>query len=79
MDPSRRSLLPFGHPSSVESTRLMRAAILSVCPHLDLRSFKELSAESTSLAGLEKDLLRYDELAVKKQCHLKRENNQDVV
>jgi hypothetical protein len=66
MDPSRRSLLPFGHPS-VESTRLMRAAILSVCPHLDLRSFKELSAESTSLAGLEKDLLRYDELAVKKK------------
>ncbi|KAG1047026.1 hypothetical protein G6F43_010510 [Rhizopus delemar] len=63
MDPSRRSLLPFGHPS-VESTRLMRAAILSVCPHLDLRSFKELSAESTSLAGLEKDLLRYDELAI---------------
>ncbi|KAG0816725.1 hypothetical protein G6F20_002976 [Rhizopus arrhizus] len=63
IDPSRRSLLPFGHPS-VESTRLMRAAILSVCPHLDLRSFKELSAESTSLAGLEKDLLRYDELAI---------------
>lgn len=55
----------------------MRAAILSVCPHLDLRSFKELSAESTSLAGLEKDLLRYDELAVKKKGgEERRENNQ---
>ncbi|CAO3703149.1 unnamed protein product [Rhizopus stolonifer] len=42
----------------------MESALLSICPHLDLRSFKELSAEFTRLAGLERDLLRYDALAV---------------
>jgi hypothetical protein len=43
---------------------MLRAAILSVCPNIDLRSFKELSAESTIMAGLEKDLLKYDEIHV---------------
>lgn len=43
----------------------MRAAILSVCPTLDLRSFKELSSESTITTGFENDLIKYDELQVK--------------
>ncbi|GAN03978.1 hypothetical protein MAM1_0052d03434 [Mucor ambiguus] len=48
------------------TSRMLRAAILSVCPNIDLRSFKELSAESTIMAGLEKDLLKYDEIHVPK-------------
>ncbi|KAI9270822.1 hypothetical protein BY458DRAFT_571965 [Sporodiniella umbellata] len=42
----------------------MQSALYSVCPQLETRSFLELSAESTRLAGLEKDLLRYDEMAI---------------
>jgi hypothetical protein len=49
---------------NTSSSRMMRAAILSVCPNIDLRSFKELSAESTIMAGLEKELLKYDEIHV---------------
>ncbi|KAL0085431.1 hypothetical protein J3Q64DRAFT_1100182 [Phycomyces blakesleeanus] len=45
----------------------MRAAILSVCPDLDLRLFKELSAESTSSMKLEDDLLRFDEIGIPKR------------
>ncbi|RCH85749.1 Signal-induced proliferation-associated 1 like protein 2, partial [Rhizopus azygosporus] len=65
---SNKRLLPSFKSSNEtsESTRLMRAAILSVCPHLDLRSFKELSAESTILSGLEKELIKYDELQIPK-------------
>lgn len=48
------------------TSRMIRAAILSACPNIDLRSFKELSAESTIMAGLEKDLLKYDEIHVSK-------------
>lgn len=48
-----------------QASRIMRAAILSACPNLDLRSFKELSAESTIMAGLEKELLKYDEIHVR--------------
>lgn len=46
------------------NTMMQRAAILTVCPTADVRSHKELSAESTILAGLEKDLLKYDEIHV---------------
>jgi hypothetical protein len=46
------------------TSRMIRAAILSACPNIELRSFKELSAESTIVAGLEKDLLKYDEIHV---------------
>ncbi|KAI8985225.1 hypothetical protein BDB01DRAFT_867042 [Pilobolus umbonatus] len=48
------------------NSRLMRAAILYACPDLDLSSFKELSAESTIISGLEKDLLKYDEIHIPK-------------
>ncbi|KAG1052976.1 hypothetical protein G6F43_004914 [Rhizopus delemar] len=44
--------------------RLMRAAILSVCPTLDLRSFKELSSETTITTDFENDLIKYDELQI---------------
>lgn len=47
-------------------SRTLRAAILAACPNIDLRSFKELSAESTIMAGLEKDLLKYDEIHIPK-------------
>ena len=50
--------------NNTTTSRMLRAAILSVCPNIDLRSFKELSAESTIMAGLEKDLLKYDEIHV---------------
>lgn len=46
------------------TSRMMRAAILSAFPNIDLRSFKELSAECTIMAGLEKELLKYDEIHV---------------
>ncbi|KAG2195411.1 hypothetical protein INT47_002850 [Mucor saturninus] len=48
------------------TSRMIRAAILSACPNIDLRSFKELSAESTIMAGLEKELLKYDEIHIPK-------------
>ncbi|KAI9031575.1 hypothetical protein CLU79DRAFT_729173 [Phycomyces nitens] len=53
--------------STLQANRLMRAAILSVCPDLDLRLFKELSAESTSTMKLEDDLLRFDEIGIPKR------------
>ncbi|KAG2228907.1 hypothetical protein INT48_004445 [Thamnidium elegans] len=56
------------HPDNQNTftSRMMRAAILSACPNIDLRSFKELSAESTIMAGLEKELLKYDEIHIPK-------------
>ncbi|RCI03976.1 Rap/ran-GAP protein, partial [Rhizopus stolonifer] len=54
------------HANENISSRMLRAAVLSVCPNIDLRLFKELSAESTIMAGLEKDLLKYDEIQIPK-------------
>ncbi|KAI8356611.1 hypothetical protein EDC96DRAFT_446394 [Choanephora cucurbitarum] len=56
------------HTENNSSSRMIRAAILSVCPNLNLQSFKELTAETTILAGLEKDLLKYDEIQIPKRC-----------
>ncbi|KAI9498641.1 hypothetical protein BDB00DRAFT_798861 [Zychaea mexicana] len=47
-------------------TRLFRAAVLSMYPYMDLRLFRELSAEATILSGLEKDILRFDEMEIPK-------------
>ncbi|KAG2219577.1 hypothetical protein INT45_002535 [Circinella minor] len=47
-------------------TRLLRAAIRSICSDIDLRLFRELSAEATILSGLEKGILRYDEMEIPK-------------
>ncbi|OBZ80314.1 hypothetical protein A0J61_11637, partial [Choanephora cucurbitarum] len=55
------------HTENNSSSRMIRAAILSVCPNLNLQSFKELTAETTILAGLEKDLLKYDEIQIPKR------------
>jgi hypothetical protein len=55
-----------GDNTNTYSSRMLRAAILSACPNIDLGSFKELSAESTIMAGLEKDLLKFDEIHVRK-------------
>lgn len=46
--------------------RIMRAAIYSTHPNLDFRELKELSAESTVLAGLEKEILKFDEMEIPK-------------
>lgn len=50
---------------SHQSTRIMRAAILFLFQDINFRLFKELSAETTILAGLEKEFLGYDEIGVK--------------
>ena len=47
-------------------TRLFRAAARSTYPDIDLRLFRELSAEATILSGLEKEILRYDEMEIPK-------------
>ncbi|KAI9243567.1 hypothetical protein BDA99DRAFT_449016 [Phascolomyces articulosus] len=47
-------------------TRLFRAAVRSIYPDIDLRTFRELSAEATILSGLEKDILRFDEMEIPK-------------
>jgi hypothetical protein len=46
------------------STKVMRAAILFLFQDINFSLFKELSAETTILAGLEKEFLRYDEIGV---------------
>lgn len=50
--------------SSHESYRLLHAAVLSIYHHLDLQQFKTLTAETTIMTGLEKGLLRFDEMEV---------------
>jgi hypothetical protein len=51
------------HQSNL-STKVMRAAILFLFQDINFTLFKELSAETTILAGLEKEFLRYDEIGV---------------
>lgn len=51
------------HKSSL-STKVMRAAILFLFHDINFNLFKELSAETTILAGLEQEFLRYDEIGV---------------
>ncbi|KAI7847272.1 hypothetical protein BDC45DRAFT_452061, partial [Circinella umbellata] len=43
-----------------------RHAVAVTCPDLDMSTFKEFSAEASILAGLEKELLRFDELVAPK-------------
>lgn len=64
LNQSGSSMPQLSDAHNTTTSRMLRAAILSVCPNIDLRSFKELSAESTIMAGLEKDLLKYDEIHV---------------
>ncbi|KAI8990343.1 hypothetical protein BDB01DRAFT_781017 [Pilobolus umbonatus] len=46
------------------SKKIMRAALLFLFQDLQFRYFKELSAEATILAGLEKEFLKYDEIGI---------------
>lgn len=62
--PATWSSSPSSYTENKRISKMSRAAILSVSSNLDLRSFKELSAESTRLAGLEKELIKYDEIHV---------------
>lgn len=64
LNQSGSSMPQLSDANNTTTSRMLRAAILSVCPNIDLQSFKELSAESTIMAGLEKDLLKYDEIHV---------------
>ncbi|KAI9358181.1 hypothetical protein BD770DRAFT_321194 [Pilaira anomala] len=48
------------------STRTMRAALLFLFQDINFKLFKELSAETTILSGLEKEFLRYDEIGIPK-------------
>ncbi|KAF7727657.1 Rap/ran-GAP protein [Apophysomyces ossiformis] len=50
--------------SSNSASRSMRAAVLAAYPGLDLRNFKELSAEVTIMTGLERELLKFDEIGI---------------
>jgi hypothetical protein len=50
--------------NGTSTSRMLRAAVLAVFPGIDPSQLKELSAESTIMAGLEKDLLKYDEIQV---------------
>ncbi|CAO3624348.1 unnamed protein product [Cunninghamella echinulata] len=54
------------HDQRYPLIKLLHAAVLTIYSHLDLRSFKTLSAEDTILAGLEKELLHYDEIGIPK-------------
>ena len=47
-----------------------RHAVAVTCPDLDMTTFKEFSAEASILAGLEKELLRFDELVVKYNIYI---------
>jgi hypothetical protein len=69
-----------GDNTNTPTSRMLRAAIMSACPNIDLRTFKELSAESTIMAGLEKDLLKFDEIHVRNitHCSYKRREPFDV-
>ncbi|KAF1799089.1 hypothetical protein FB192DRAFT_1394810 [Mucor lusitanicus] len=55
-------------PSTAVTTtaRLMRAALMFLFQDINLKSFKEISAQVTILAGLEKEFLRYDEIGIPK-------------
>ncbi|KAL7319157.1 hypothetical protein PS15m_002326 [Mucor circinelloides] len=66
LNQSGSSMPQLSDANNTTTSRMLRAAILSVCPNIDLQSFKELSAESTIMAGLEKDLLKYDEIHIPK-------------
>jgi hypothetical protein len=53
------------HSSSTPATtKITRAALLFIFQSVEFKLFKELSAETTILAGLEKEFLKYDELGV---------------
>ncbi|KAL9542419.1 hypothetical protein MBANPS3_008626 [Mucor bainieri] len=48
------------------STRLMRAALMFLFQDIQFKSFKEITAQVTIMAGLEKEFLRYDEIGIPK-------------
>ncbi|KAI8968968.1 hypothetical protein BDF20DRAFT_980556 [Mycotypha africana] len=49
-----------------DCARFMRASLLFLFQDIDFRLLEELSAEITILAGLEKEILKYDEIGVPK-------------
>ncbi|CAO3626743.1 unnamed protein product [Mucor fragilis] len=48
------------------TARLMRASLMFLFQDINFRLFKEISAQVTILAGLEKEFLRYDEIGIPK-------------
>lgn len=53
------------------TARLMRASLMFLFQDINFRLFKEISAQVTILAGLEKEFLRYDEIGVKRKTREK--------
>lgn len=52
-----------------DSSRALRKAVSIACPDIQVLSLRSLSAEATIMAGMEKELLRFDEMAVScRQC-----------
>lgn len=47
------------------TTRIMRASLLFLFQQINFKLFKEFSAETTIMLGLEKGFLKYDEIGVK--------------
>lgn len=54
-------------PLLATTARLMRASLMFLFQDINFKSFKEISAQVTIMAGLEKEFLRYDEIGVKKK------------
>ncbi|KAG1083599.1 hypothetical protein G6F42_022152 [Rhizopus arrhizus] len=48
------------------TARLMRASLMFLFQDINFKSFKEISAQVTIMAGLEKEFLRYDEIGIPK-------------
>lgn len=55
-------------PLLATTARLMRASLMFLFQDINFKSFKEISAQVTIMAGLEKEFLRYDEIGVKKKA-----------
>ncbi|KAL7333571.1 hypothetical protein PS15p_202459 [Mucor circinelloides] len=53
-------------PLLATTARLMRASLMFLFQDINFKSFKEISAQVTIMAGLEKEFLRYDEIGIPK-------------
>lgn len=55
---------PFHEQDDSSSHRVLRKAVSTARPDIQIHSLRSLSAEATIMAGMEKELLRFDEMAV---------------
>ncbi|KAI9319486.1 hypothetical protein BX666DRAFT_2025779 [Dichotomocladium elegans] len=52
--------------TTTSQARTVRAALRTALPDIDVRCFREMSAQATILSGLEKGLLHFDEMEIPK-------------